>query len=252
VRALRAAAAEAWDVGGRQGAVDAMLTLQEGRKASFEVTNLAAEGALETASLLARDNHTWPLPGKWFWTIEIGSPSDLKRLKASYQKIILICEAVGKAYPDRQVGWAPSADPDLRWLVEESLSNMIGHPELLAKDVQKPGAMVVPTSGGGFIDHSMSGFAAELREAFKSPHIPPHFEKLERADADERHLFIPLHDSTLPFSISSELMFGETLPSEPPPVPNYISHLWLAPAFSRRVLLWSQPEGWRNFFPYEN
>jgi hypothetical protein len=67
VRMLDAAGAEAWDINGRQGAVDAIRTLQDGRKAAFEVTNLAADGALETASLLARDNHKWPLPGNWHW-----------------------------------------------------------------------------------------------------------------------------------------------------------------------------------------
>ena len=127
---------------------------------------------------------------------------------------------------------------------------MIGYPGQLAKDTARPGAMVVPRAGGGLIDESMSGFADALNEAFKSPHIKPHFEKLARADADERHLFIPLHDSALPFSISSELMFGDTLPPEPPPVPDSVTHLWLAPAFSRRVLLWSQAVGWRNFYPY--
>lgn len=106
VRMLEANGAEAWDVGGRQGAVDAMLTLKDGSRAAFEVTKLAAEGALETASLLARDNHRWPLPGDWFWSIEVGSPQDLRRLKGCYQNIILICEAAGVAYPDRhQFGW---------------------------------------------------------------------------------------------------------------------------------------------------
>jgi hypothetical protein len=51
-----------------------------------------------------------------------------------------------------------------------------------------------------------------------------HFEKLGKADADERHLFIPLHDSALPFSISSELVFEDTLPPDPPPVPESVTH----------------------------
>jgi hypothetical protein len=244
------AVAQAWDDGNhRQGAVDAMLTLRDGRKAAFEVTNLAAKGALYTASMLARDNHTWPLPGKWFWTINVGSAEDLKRLRKVYTKIILICEKAGEPYPERRAGWDPSADPELRWLVH-SKSTMLGHPDISAEN---RGAMVVPASGGGFIDESMSGFAVELGKAFKSPHIASHFRKLADASADERHLFIALHDSALPFSIASALMFEtEALPPEPPPVPDYITHVWLAPAFSRRVLLWSQSEGWRNVFPYQN
>jgi hypothetical protein len=248
---LDAAGAEAWDIGGRQGAVDAILTLQDGRKAAFEVTNLGDPLAFETASLLARDNHQWPLPGNWHWTIEVGSPQDLRRLKQCYAKIILLCEAQNIIYPNlHQLGWSPTADPDLQWLVQTSSCNMIGHPELLAKNMPSPGANVVPASGGGVVDESLSGFAAHLGAAFQAPHIPDHFAKLARAQADERHLFIPLHDSALPFSISSELMFGKALPPDAPPVPAHVTHLWLAPAFSRRVLLWSQPAGWRNFFPY--
>lgn len=240
-----------WDTGGRQGAVDAMLELFDGRKAAFEVTNLGTEDALHTASLLARDNHRWPLPGQWVWDIQVGSARDLERLKAIYQKIIGICEAKGVADPS-QLGWEPSADPDLRWLVQESKSSMMGFPELPAKDSPKRDAMVVPSSRGGVIDDSLSGFAAALNAEFReSPDIASHFEKLAKADADERHLFIALHDSALPFSISSELMFGETLPSQPPPVPDGITHLWLAPAFSRRVLLWSRTKFWRNVFPYD-
>jgi hypothetical protein len=127
---------------------------------------------------------------------------------------------------------------------------MVGHPEQLASCMQNPGAMVVPVSGGGVVDDSLPGFVDELRTAFATPHIAPHFAKLARANANERHLFIPLHGSTLSFPVSTGLMFGDTPPSEPPPVPEHITHVWLAPAFSRRVLLWSRSEGWRNFFPY--
>jgi hypothetical protein len=44
--------------------------------------------------------------------------------------------------------------------------------------------------------------------------------------------------------------FDDPLPPEPPPVPDHITHLWLAPDSSKRVLIWSHPDGWRNFLPY--
>ena len=245
------AVAQAWDVGGREGAVDAMLTLRDGRTAAFELTALAAEGAIQTARLLARDEHRWPLPGDWWWTIEVGSPRDLPRAPAELIKNILICEAAEVTHPD-SITWSPSADSDLQWLVQQSSCNMIGHPESLAKNMRTPGAMVVPRTSGGFVDKSMSGFADALGAAFENPHIPRHFEKLEKANGVERHLFIALHDSLSRSSISSELMFDDALPSESTPLPDYITHLWLAPGFSRRVLLWSEPEGWRNFYPYDN
>jgi hypothetical protein len=45
----------------------------------------------------------------------------------------------------------------------------------------------------------------------------------------------------------------ETLPPEPPPLPDYIDYLWIAPRFSfaRRVLVWIRADGWRNYFPYD-
>ncbi len=246
MRVLGAVEAEAWDIPGRTGAVDAILTLRDGRRAAFEVTNLAGEGALHLAMLLAKDKHKWPLPGDWWWTIEVGSLEDLKRLKRCYENIIRICERARQPYP-YEIAGEPSAHEDLKWLVYQSLSEMTGYPERLAKDMTDPGAMVVPNAGSGAVDESLRGFADALREAFKNPHIVSHFDKLAKADADERHLFIPLHDSALPFGISTELVFEDTLPPEPPPVPDSVTHLWLAPAGSRRVLLWSRDAGWRNF-----
>jgi hypothetical protein len=253
VRMLGAAAAEAWDIAPRQGTVDAMLTLNDGRRAAFEVTNLAAARALETANLLARDKHSWPLPGRWFWDIQVGPGADLRRLKRCYRHIILICEAQGiqDPYYDQR-GWDLTAtESDMQWLLEDSRCHMVGHPRQLARTMTNPHVMVVPAAGGGPVDDSLPDFAAELQTAFNAaPHIADHFAKLAREVADEHHLFIPLHDTALPFTLASGLAFGNQLPTDPPPVPPEITHLWLAPAFSSRVLLWSRVEGWRHFFPY--
>ncbi|GAB7070393.1 hypothetical protein H7J06_11605 [Mycobacterium hodleri] len=125
---------------------------------------------------------------------------------------------------------------------------MTGYPDIRVKDMTNPGAMVVPAAGGGAVDETLSGFADALGEAFDDDNIKRHFEKLARAvDVDERHLFIPMHSSALPFSVFSELVFEETLPPDPPPLPDHVTHLWLAPEASRRVLLWSRDAGWRNF-----
>jgi hypothetical protein len=71
------AVAHAWDIDGREGAVDAMLTLADGRRGALEITTLSADGAIQTEQLLARDGHSWPLPGNWWWTISVGSPGDI-------------------------------------------------------------------------------------------------------------------------------------------------------------------------------
>ncbi len=252
MRVLDADAAEAWDICGRQGAVDVMLTLADGRKAAFEVTNLGDTSAFEIAELLKNDKHKWAVPGQWFWEIEVASKSDRRRLKKCYRKIILMCEAAGVAYPDRLNCWADTVDPDLRWLVTESQSRMIGYPDIMAKRMQNPGVAVVPVSDGGFVDSSLSRFADELTAAFEAKHISEHFEKLADAEADERHLFIPLHRTALPFGSFTVLQFEDVLPPEPPAIPDYITCLWLAPESSRRVLIWSQSHGWRNIFRFNS
>ena len=96
---------------------------------------------------------------------------------------------------------------------------------------------VVPRVGAGFVDDSLAGFAAGLARAFDKPHIQRHLGKLARTGADERHLFVSLPDTALPASVSSELLFKENVPPDPPAVPDYVTHLWLAPAGSPRVLL---------------
>ncbi|MET3807248.1 hypothetical protein ABIB25_004271 [Nakamurella sp. UYEF19] len=92
--------AEPWDVGGRQGVVDSMLVYPTGRRAAFEVTALSGDGALQTVSLLGRDQFRWPLPGQWTWTVEVGSPADLPQLKGRYARIALLCEAAGLSRPE--------------------------------------------------------------------------------------------------------------------------------------------------------
>ncbi|BCP15679.1 hypothetical protein [Mycobacterium paraintracellulare] len=238
-RSLGAVEVEAWDVPGRSGAVDAMLTLPDGRRAAFEVTNLGTNSAFELAGRLARDNYKWSVPGNWFWHIEVGSPEDLRRLKGCYENIILTCERAGEPYPEKLA--ERSTDPDVQWLVHESSSVMTGYP-----NIDKRWAMVTPVGGGGVVDESLSGFAAALATAFTNPNIVSHFDKLANAEADERHLYIPLHDSGLPFPIFTELVFADTLPPDPPTLPEHVTCLWLAPAASRRVLVWSRAAGWRN------
>lgn len=245
------AVATAWDVDGRNGAVDAMLTLPDGRHAAFEVTTLAAGGALQTDSLLDRDDNSWPLPGKWWWTIRVGAPRDIPRLRDVYSKIILACEAAGVTDP-RQLWRCGEPDADLRWLVEESSSHIVGSPTVPAVDGPKVRtAMVMPTGRGGFVAGSLTGLRPALEEAFIQSPFPRHFDKLARADADERHLFVPIHWSALPFHVSHNLALSEDLPTEPPPVPSSISHLWLAPQFSRQVLIWCHA-GWKSHKPCDN
>jgi hypothetical protein len=91
------AVATAYDVAGRQGAVEALLDYPDGRRGAFEVTQLATDrgASLQLASLLKQDRFRLPLPGKWWWTIKIGHPRDRPRLRSIFAKTALLCESVG-------------------------------------------------------------------------------------------------------------------------------------------------------------
>lgn len=242
------AVATPWDVNGRQRAVDAMLTLPDGRQAALEVTAIAAVGSLQTEALLGREHFGWPSPGQWWWSVIVGSPRDLPRLRACFNRIALLCEAGGVTRPQDLTG----ADPDVVWLVEESTSEMCGHPDVPTMDGgdTRRNAVVVPPGRGGAVDDTLAGLRQSLLDAFAEPPMPRHLAKLASAVADERHLFAFFHHSALPFAVADGLWAGECLPPEPPPLPVGVSHLWLAPAFGRRVLLWT-PAGWEEHHPYD-
>lgn len=245
------AVAEPWDVNGRQGAVDAMLTLSDGRRAAFEVMALAAEGALQTEALLSRDDLQWPSPGRWWWSIQVGSVRDLPRLRSVYARVALLCEAAGVARPE-QLKWTGSdINPDVAWLVEESTTTMWGHPDVPAIDRERVrNTMVVPGGRGGAVDVELIGLQDALQDAFQERQFARHLEKVGRADADERHLFVPVHWTALPYPVADGLWTGSVTPPDPPPLPVSVTHLWLAPALGRRVLLWT-PTGWQQHHPYD-
>lgn len=238
------ARAETYDREGRQGVVDAMLRLSDGRSAAFEVTVLAAPGAMHMSSLLQREDYQWPSPGAWWWTVQVGNVADLPRLRAIYERIAGTCEMQGVARPEDLRWQLRDKDPDLQWLVEESRSSMSGHLNVPA-DVRGRirQVMVVPDGRGGAVDSGLAGVADALRGVFAEPGMAKHLAKVARAGADEGHLFVPVHMSALPFAVLYGLSFGDELPPEPPPLPVGVTHLWLAAGLGQRVLLWTPPVG---------
>jgi hypothetical protein len=245
--------ARAWDVGGKQGAVDAMLTLLDGREAAFEVTTVGRQDALHTVSLLGHDNYKWPAAGEWWWSISVGSAQDIPRLKLVYRRIARLCEAAGVQRPEDLPYRDPSrTDEDIAWLTNESSSSMTGHRTVLAEDASRSrGTSVMPSGDGGAVDEELIGLRAALEAAFATGNLAGHLAKVGRADTDERHLFLVIHRTALGFPVFYGLAFGDALPPDPPPLPGAVTHLWLAPSLGRRVLLWDG-EGWSEHHPYDN
>jgi hypothetical protein len=238
------AVATANDVAPRQGAVDAFLDYPDGRRGAFEVTQLATDGgaSLHLDSLLARDGFGWPLPGKWWWTIEIEDRRDLPRLRNIYAKIIRRCESVGVTHP-RHLPMA-EVDADVRWLVRESSVQMQGHPTVAATDGHRVRrTMINQRSTWGGSDETFSQLDEALSTAFDTTLIQRHLAKLRRTQADERHLFLVVGLYDLDFSLFDALGSSDRLPAGAPALPDGLTHLWLAPVYCHRVLIGTSA-GW--------
>lgn len=237
--------AEEWDVQCRQGAVDAMLNYRDGRRAAFEVCKVAAEGALQTDSLLGRDDFTWPRAGQWWWEISVGSQRDIPQLRERYARIIAVCEAAGVTRPEQLAHRGRSLDPDIAWVVG-SASTMWGYPDVPAVDGERVrDVMVVPAGRGGATDSTLARLRDTLARELASPLMEKHVDKLLATDADERHLYLPVHLSVWPFDVADAFQWSTSLPSDPPPLPEGITHLWLAPQAEQHVLWWA-PDEWRR------
>jgi hypothetical protein len=252
------ARARAWGipgVKGRDGAVDAFLDYPNGLTGAFEITRIASgPEALQLENLLGQDRFEWPLPGRWWWNVWISNVRDRPRLKECFEKVILLCEAAGVTCPER-LGVTNNGhlDDDMLWLVEESSVSLQGYPDVPAVEgdrVRK--ALVTPAGDGGMVDDSLTGLNDALAATFSERgHLPNHVAKLVRTPADEKHLFLIVHETALRFGVTSALMFGTTVPEGPSWLPAGISHLWLAPEFSKRVLLGTST-GWVQEYPYDN
>jgi hypothetical protein len=238
------ATATANDVPPRQGAVEAFLDYPDGRRGAFEVTQLATDGgaSLQLQSLLSRDGFGWPLAGKWWWTIEIGHPRDLPRLRNIFDKIVLLCESVGVTDP-RYLALG-EVDADVQWLVEESSVQMHSHPNVPATNDHRPRrATINQRSTWGGSDETFSLLDEELSAAFEITHIQDHVAKLRRTQADERHLFLVVGVYDWHFSLFDAVSSGARLPAGAPALPEGLTHLWLAPEYCWRVLIGTSA-GW--------
>src|SRR5690606_27776431 len=118
---------EAWDLNGRQGAVDALIHYPDGRRGVLEHSMLAREQDMELGARLAAMRHAWPLPGIWWWTVGLDRLGDLERVRAMFERVVLLCEDHEVTQPSLLPGHVQHGDADIWWLVTKSASSLMGH-----------------------------------------------------------------------------------------------------------------------------
>lgn len=236
------------DVGGRQGAYDFSLKYQDGRTGAVEVTSHAGPGQRQLESLLGRDDFKWENPGNWAWWVELIDPADIPYFREIYSYIIKLCEKYDVVSPDMLPWRVQSKDSALKWLSTRQIQ-MRGDPDLPAadRDCRRP-VYLRPPGGGGAVDEELRGLDGAISELLTVESVARRIPKVSNADVDERHLFVAVDTSGLPFPVSCALLGRvKSLPTNSRLVlPERLTHLWLAPRFSAVLLGWTEDGGWRS------
>lgn len=164
----------------------------------------------------------------------------------------MTCEAHSVTDPGDLPWRALKYTPAIRWLRDKGIA-MRGHPDVPSRsdDGIERGVMVTPSPSGGAADDELESLTEVLTEVFKVPSVARRINKVGSAPGvDQRHLFLILSLDALPFGTSYGLSFGSLLPKSPPPLPDGLTHLWLASGYGRRVLLWDG-DVWSQHYPYD-
>ena len=218
--------------------VDALFELPDGRTGALEVTTLADKRTLEVESLAAR---RWHVDGaRWAWDVRVSPKTSMNGLREHLPALLLACEAQGVREPD--IAEIPPGDEAaFRWYRHSKVSIM-GFPE-----TNRPGAIDVLTHGGGgaVFDH-LDDLPAWLEEALATPALAAKLAKLEATGRAERHLFLRVHDSGMPFKLYDPLAFTTAVPTAPLTPPAGLTGLWLVPQWSIPVLGWTADAGWQR------
>jgi hypothetical protein len=239
------ASAHAYDLPGRQGAVDVTLAYSDGREGALEVTSHAGQGVQQRDAVLARDEHRWPNPGTWAWFIRVGTATVIPEMRRRYRNIIAICEHAGVSSPERLPWEVRLGDPDLAWLLNTPDASIRGTPP--RGHLTEPGPVwVLPGVIGAFVDEQLAALPAAVEELLQVDHIARHLPKLLAHTADEHHLFVILKGGAVPESLYMVLARGvEALPPTVPALPEGLSHLWLSTGYGPSLLCCT-PTGWSD------
>lgn len=230
---------EPYDHSGRQSAVDALLHYADGRVAAMEVTSTAGAGQRQLYALLAKRYETLPNPGEWTWLASVEHPRDLPELAERCGRIILTCEAHGVRNPRYAHDLYFAGEADIAWLMR-STAELHGSPDLPKWDAarKRDRPLFVTVGGrGGTVDESLSGFALAMDEITAQEHVQKRVAKLAASEHAEKHLFVLIDDSAIPFPVFYALVQRDVTPPIPPKLPAPVTHLWLLVTFTPSLFL---------------
>ena len=103
---------------------------------------------------------------------------------------------------------------------------------------------VLPKGVGGAVHNDLDLLPLWLSSRLREQDLVGKQAKLVATGRRELHLFLRVHETSMPFSLYDPLAFGVSVPSAQLEVATGLKGLWLAPAWNNPILWWSAERGW--------
>lgn len=223
VGGVLSATIEPYDIGGRQGAVDAILHYLDGRTAALEVSSIGPDDEATIINYLGNRGHCKSIAGvNRRWLIQVPRdfhPADMRKI----DMVLPWCEASGVEHLSELAGEGHEVDDLLRQGVRaNTVTTAVGRADPARSRVY----FVLPAMGG-FSGRGMASLPDELDETLRTPKIQSKIRKLAATGLKERHLLLIVRPSAFSWPVYEGLAFGGPLPTEAPLLRNDLSQVWL-------------------------
>jgi hypothetical protein len=224
----------------RPGMVDGWWPLPGGGRAVVEVRLVVDRAAAEVASRLGDHENELMVDGlQDAWHVNVGPAVRVAELLRDLPALLRWCEGLDldnfEGLRWERVDRAPWLE---RYILDRALH---AHRSRGVRPGGRVSLLRPPVGGPVGNGDTVAGWIADLLSASE---LGRHLEKLERAEADERHLWLGVDMSGAPFAAYYPLMDETVVPETDPVVPAHLDAVWLFVHIWAPVLLWRRGEGW--------
>jgi len=208
-----------------------------GGPGAVEVTTVGDPAAMQLESIYRTQ---FVVDGiTWSWTVNLGSLIRINELRQHLPNLVRLCEELGVRDPD----YLEPIEPCVAWYQASDDIEALGGPE-----TSKPGSIyLIPgMARGGMVPEHLDGLPAWLEVELRTRRFASDLAKLAASGRTERHLFLRVHDTWLPWELDYLLSGGSVVPNTSFDPPTELTALWLATRWQNPILWWSRAGGWQR------
>lgn len=223
------------------GAVDWWLEKDGQRVGGVEVTIVGDQRTLQTQR--AAGDVYWDMPAaRWTWMLRYGPKADFREVRRHLEDLVVLCERHSVVDPKLLPWEVQQASEAARWYGQRSGCSLRAYPEASRRGVVD----VVPRGRGGAALPESGPLLDWVEEQLRGD-LSRKVRRFDEVPGPERHLFLSIHDSGMPFNHFYALFATDTTPTRDPDLPMGLTGLWLSPSLGTSVLWWHRDQGWARF-----